>query len=567
MRSRGGKSEKGGLARVLQLRTSQKRPRIKRLRLQPVANADTERAIAAMAACINEAASTSDAQQAQLGLIQALLKPRALFIASHSIGRNQLSVQYVRGRNDKRIAAATPGQGIVGRAFSERRVVRDAGLIAAPLLSRNTAWGCVAILSPRKDPSDELMMALAAQVSAALEVARLRDEAMRRNKDLQTAIAGLKSLEGNRELLLSNVSHDLKNPLTTIKVYLNLLERQKLGGLTARQLKALQVCERNSDRLVKMINDLLLISRLQSGKMRLHERAFGIKAVAEEVVYALTTIAEPGGVRILIPPCPEAYIRGDRKRISEAIFNLVENAIHFSPPNSTVRVQVSTESGLAILSVSDQGPGIPDQDLEHVFDSFYRAPPGSNSRSRNRGLGLPIVAKIVRLHGGRVEATSKAGKGSIFQLALPLFAAAVGPPQLARVPDSGGILLVEDDDDCREVLQEVLEEGGYSVASTSSASEALNILSRVRPAMVLLDLRLSDEDGRSVLHHIRSTPTLADIAVYIISGASEVGSLIAGTGKDRIDGLFEKPLRLPKLLDTVASVVRPGHPARPDRSP
>ncbi|HME90946.1 MAG TPA: response regulator, partial [Myxococcaceae bacterium] len=110
---------------------------------------------------------------------------------------------------------------------------------------------------------------------------------------------------------------------------------------------------------------------------------------------------------------------------------------------------------------------------------------------------------------------------------------------------------------------QVLEEAGYSVASTSTASEALAILGRIRPAMVLLDLRLPDEDGRSVLHYIRETPSLADLAVYIISGASDVGSLVGGKGKDRIDGLFEKPLRLSKLLDTVATVVHPNRPGPP----
>ncbi len=556
------KSEKNSLARVVPIHPHQEPPRrSRRLRLQPLASSDTERAIAGMAACITETAGSAAAQQFQLGIIQDLLCPRSCFVVYHVPGRDELHVEQVRGRNDKRIAAARPGHGALGRAFSERRVVRNAGLIAVPLLSRNSALGCLAILSPRKEASDELLAALAAQVSAASEVARLRDEAMRRNKDLQTAVAGLRSLEANRESLLSNVSHDLKNPLTTIRVYLNLLEKKKLGELTERQSGALQVCERNAERLQRMINDLLLISRLQSGKMKLHERPFGLKALAEEVVSSLSAAADHASVRVLIPPCPEAYVRGDRQRISEAIFNLIENAIHYSPAKSSVEVKVSaTESGVAVLSVADQGPGIAEAHQEHVFDRFHRARP-SASRSRFRGLGLSIVAKIVRLHGGRVEVKSKLGEGSTFQIALPLYAAAVSPVRQARVPDSGGILLVEDDADCREVLEQVLEEAGYSVASTATASEARAILARIRPAMVLLDLRLSDEDGRSVLHHIRQTPSLANVAVYIISGASEVGSLVGGKGKDRIDGLFEKPLRLPKLLDTVASVVHPHRPA------
>jgi DNA-binding response OmpR family regulator len=169
------------------------------------------------------------------------------------------------------------------------------------------------------------------------------------------------------------------------------------------------------------------------------------------------------------------------------------------------------------------------------------------------------VAKILTLHGGRVEASSVLGEGSTFQMVLPMFAGAISAPDMAQsAPRAGGILLVEDDADCREVLQQVLEQEGYRVMAASRADEARSILSHIRPAMVLLDLRLSEEDGRSVLRFIRGTESLADVVVYIISGASDLASLSAGQGLDRIDGFFEKPLQLPRLLDTVASVVRPS---------
>src|SRR5262244_2542806 len=327
MSSRTPKGIKASLAQVLPIRREPiKAPRNRR-RHEPLQGAETERAIAGMAACITDAATTSGAQRAQLSIIQSLLKARSCFLAYHAPGRDELHVEHVRGRNDKRIAAARPGYGPLGRAFSEVRVVREADWISAPLLSHGTAFGCLAVLGARKLPSDELLAALAAQVAAASEVARLRDEAMRRTKDLQTAVAGLKSLEANRESLLSNVSHDLKNPLTTIKVYLNLLDKKKLGPLTERQARAVEVCERNADRLLKMINDLLMISRLQSGKMQLHERPFGLKALAEEVAFALSPASERTSVRVAIAPCSEVYVRGDRERISEAIFNLIENAI------------------------------------------------------------------------------------------------------------------------------------------------------------------------------------------------------------------------------------------------
>ncbi|MCI0673502.1 MAG: response regulator, partial [Myxococcaceae bacterium] len=114
--------------------------------------------------------------------------------------------------------------------------------------------------------------------------------------------------------------------------------------------------------------------------------------------------------------------------------------------------------------------------------------------------------------------------------------------------------------DSREVLQQVLDEEGYRVMAVATAHEALALLTDVRPAMVLLDLKLRDEDGRTVLHHVRTTEALRDVAVYVISGASDLGALTAGKGPDRIDGTFEKPLQLGRLLETVASVVRPSRP-------
>ncbi|SEN29968.1 Signal transduction histidine kinase [Stigmatella aurantiaca] len=552
------------LAEVVELRPQVKKsppkspPKRPAKPLTPVDAEEAGRALLEMTRHLTTSASTTEVLRIQLQTLFNLLKPKVCYVARHFPERNQLHVEHVRGRYDERVAAAIPNEGVIGRAFSQNTVLREDETIAVPLEGPQGVTGCLAILSPKRDVPDTLLKALAGQLTAAYEVARLKDDAARRNKDLQTAIAGLKSLEQNREELLGNVSHDLKNPLTTIKAYLTLVGREKLGPLTDGQRRAVQICERNSDRMLRMVNDLLLMSRLQSGKMQLTQRAFGIKAVAEEVMRALAALAEHTQVRLHLPPCPEVFVRGDRERISEAIHNLVENGIHQCEEGGTVEVRVAIDEQLALLTVKDTGPGLAPDDLEHIFDPFYRASPGTPRPSGGR-LGLPLVAKILALHGGRVDATSVAGQGSSFQMVLPMFAGAISTPDLAQAaPRAGGILLVEDDLDCREVLQQVLEQEGYRVMATSGAAEARSILSHIRPAMVLLDLRLSQEDGRSVLHFIRSTESLADVAVYIISGASDVASLTSGRGMDRIDGYFEKPLQLPRLLDTVANVVRPS---------
>ncbi|EPX55301.1 Signal transduction histidine kinase [Cystobacter fuscus DSM 2262] len=546
------------LAEIVTLRPEPKKPAARRLvkPQPPVESEVAERTLAEMAQHITSSEGPTEALRAQLQLIHGLMQAKACYVARYLPARNQLHVEHVRGRYDERITAATPEEGVVGRAFAERAILRDEETVAVPLESPLGTSGVLAILAPRRSAPDSLLMALASQLSASYEVARLRDDSARRNKDLQTAIAGLKALEQSRDELLGNVSHDLKNPLTTIKAYLAMMGREKLGGLSDAQRRAVQVCDRSADRMLRMVNDLLLMSRLQAGKMQLNQRPFGLKAVAEEVVRSLAPVAEQSRVQLVLPPTGEVFVRGDRERIAEAIQNLVESGINRCEPEDTVELRVGSEDGLALLTVKDSGPGLGTEDLEHVFDPFHR-PDGT--RGQGHSLGLPLVAKIMALHGGRVEASSTLGEGTALQMVMPLFAGAVSSPDLAQSgPRAGGILLVEDDVDCREVLQQVLEQEGYRVMSTSGASEARSILSHIRPAMVLLDLRLSEEDGRSVLRFIRGTESLADVAVYIISGASDVSTLGAGQGLDRIDGFFEKPLQLPRLLDTVAAVVRPS---------
>jgi signal transduction histidine kinase len=514
-----------------------------------------------MADAIHRAPTLGESQKIQLGHIVALLGPRTAYLAEYIHLRDRLEIATVKGRNDPRIAAVRPKEGPVGEAFAENKIVRDGDLVALPLQGAAGPLGALVLISPRVDAPDALLEALAAQAAAAWDYARLREDTARREKDLQTALAGLKSMEKNREELLSNVSHDLKTPLTTVKAYLAMLGQGRMGDVPEKQLHAIHVAERNADRLLRMLNDVLLLSRLQTGKMQLTSRPFGLRALVSDVLSALASSGELSRVRLTLVPAPEVFVKGDRERLFEAVHNLVEHALFLCSPDGEVQVEVGSEPGLAVLTVRDDGMGLPDEDLEGLFDAFHRSRTGPGS---SVGLGLPITAKIVQLHGGRVEADSAPGAGTRRRAVLPAFAAQVGVAGIEEgvAPQAGHILLVEDDRDCREVLQELLEQEGYSVASAAGAEEARVLLEGLRPAMVLLDLRLSEEDGRSVLRHLRGQPDTAETPVYIISGASEVASLSTGTGLDRIDGFFEKPLQLPKLLDTVASVVRPVRSVR-----
>jgi signal transduction histidine kinase/CheY-like chemotaxis protein len=514
------------------------------------------RAMVALSRLATRDDSLAEVQRAQLTVVYGLTQPRSCFLLEHRPGEAELRVVSVRGRNDERIAATRPGEGPEGKAFSSQNVVRETGLVAVPVLGSEGALGCMVVLGPRVELPDELWLALGAQLGAAWAFCGLRDDSALRSKDLQTAVEGLKALEKNREELLSNVSHDLKNPLSTLKTYLGMLVQGKLGELSEAQRNALSVMERNADRLHKMISDLLLVSRLRSEKIELDQRPFGIKAVLAEAMSGLAARADRAKVTLDLQRSPEVFVQGNRERLLEALQHLVEYALHQSSGGGVVHLGIEVDGALARLWVTHAGEHSPPELVRHLFESFRHARGPKGVRTAEVALSLPIVARLIQLHGGRVE-SAVVPEGTRLSILLPAFAAAVAPLSAAGVARLGDILLVEDDGDCREVVRDVLEAEGYSVVAVGKSQEAKAFLASCRPALVLLDLRLSHEDGLGVLHHIRETPGLTDVPVYLVSGASEVSSLTAGTGKDRIDGYLEKPLQLQRLLDTVAQVVHP----------
>jgi CheY-like chemotaxis protein/two-component sensor histidine kinase len=404
--------------------------------------------------------------------------------------------------------------------------------------------------------SPALWQSVADHLAAAMAAAGVRDAAVRRTRDLETAVAGLKSLEQARDALLGNVSHELKSPLTTIKAYLSMARKERLGALTEKLKTALETCDRNADRLLRLINDMLLMSRLQGGRMKLADRPFGLRGLAQEAAGALAAGAGASGVAIRVERAGEVFVKGDRERALEGITHLVENGIVYNRPGGEVEVTIGTEGGVAVLRVRDTGAGISPDDLPTVFDHFNPAP--GAARVRGSGLGLAIVRQIVQLHGGTIDVESALGEGSTFTVKLPLFAGAVSLDPRATEPRDGSILLVEDDDDCREVLGQVLESEGLSALPASSSDEALRLLATSRPALVLLDLRLGAGDGRLILQHIRSEDRLANTPVFVISGAADSAAGFRYDGPERIDGFFEKPLNLPRLLDRIREIVRPG---------
>ncbi len=256
---------------------------------------------------------------------------------------------------------------------------------------------------------------LAAQVDA--RTAELRDANVR----LAAANLELLELDKLRSAVLSNVSHELRTPLTGILGSAQNLRDGLAGGLTQAQQEYVQMIESDSGRLIRVVNELLEWGRLQSSHIQLHRSPVALYPLLEEVFMLLRPAANLKAVKLEVAGGDDSLrIDADADKLKQILINLLDNAIKFGDPNSSVRVSANPEAtGLRIL-VEDQGPGVPAEDLPHLFERFFRghsagAAPGS-------GLGLAIAKNLARLHGGDITLKSSPGQGSAFTLSLPAVA-------------------------------------------------------------------------------------------------------------------------------------------------
>lgn len=253
---------------------------------------------------------------------------------------------------------------------------------------------------------------LAAQVDA--QTAELREANVR----LAAANLELLELDALRSAVLSNVSHELRTPLAGILGSAQNLRDGLAGGLTREQREYVQMIETDSDRLIRVVNELLEWGRLQAGHIQLQRSPVAVQPLLDDVFMLLRPAAQRKGVALEQALCePALHAQADADKLKQILINLVDNAVKFSPPDSRVCVRTQRDPAGLRIQVEDQGIGVPAEDAPHVFERFYRgraadAAPGS-------GLGLAIAKNLARLHGGDITLRSVAGQGSTFTLNLP----------------------------------------------------------------------------------------------------------------------------------------------------
>ncbi len=326
---------------------------------------------------------------------------------------------------------------------------------------------------------------------------------------------------------VSNVSHELRTPMTSVKGYVDLLLMGATGPLTDMQRNFLTVIKTNADRLTALVNDILDLSRIETGKVKLDRSPAGIEPLIEQVAASmLPKIQEKKMQLTTVVPEGLPKVFGDPSRMIQILTNLVGNSYKYTPEGGAIIIHAYVRNGMMHVGVEDTGMGISKEDQQKIFDRFFRVDNPAVHEVSGTGLGLSITTSLIQMHGGDIWVESELGVGSIFTFTLPLAEGElkedVGTPPRKFGEPLTTILVVEDDVDVARLIQLTLETQGRRVLMATSGEEALRVARKERPQLISLDIRLPDLDGFEVLQLLKRDPETADIPVVIVSVVLDV---------------------------------------------
>lgn len=312
-----------------------------------------------------------------------------------------------------------------------------------------------------------------------------------------------------KDNFLATISHELRTPLNAILGWARLLRGGASGP--AQLERAFEVIERNALAQAKLVDDLLDVSRLSSGKVRLKRERVALAAAAREALDALASAALAKRLSLKVETDDEGEVIGDAERLQQIAWNLVSNAVKFSPAGASVRVALRREGGEVVLSVTDEGPGIPLGFLPHVFDPFRQADGSITRLHGGLGVGLSIARQFVELHGGTIAAASGGeGAGTTFTVRLPAAPPGEARPGPASAPNEGRVslrgvraLVVDDEPDACELARAILEDAGAEVVTAFDAESALRTLIAWAPDVLVSDVGMPVTDGYALVRRVR----------------------------------------------------------------
>ena len=531
--------------------------------------------------------SIDDLLREMLVRIQEVLGADAAAILLATEDRKYLAGRIAIGLEEEARVRIPMGRGVAGQiALSRQPLVVDdlsqtevvssmlsenaRSLVGAPLMVENRVIGVIhvdTVEAHRFTQEDvSLLQLVADRVAPAIEHARLYEAERQSRIDAETA-------NRMKDEFLATISHELRSPLNSILGWISLLREGNLGAQATRN--ALETVERSARTQNRIISDLLDVSRIINGQLRLNIRRVEPTAVVEAGVEAIRPAANAKGIQLKVELAPNSgAIAGDADRLQQIVWNLVSNAIKFTSKGGTVNVTLERAGHQLVLTVSDTGLGIAPEFLPFVFDRFSQGDGSSTRRQGGLGLGLAIVRHLVEMHGGTVHAESEGvGKGSVFVVRLPRITTMTSPLQLESTVLDGRrdrlnsnfsfpldglrVLVVDAEATTRELVSDILAECDADVRSVSSASEALAILTTNSwsPDVLISNLEMPDNDGSQLIRHVRELPPESGGRVPAVALTDNA------RGEDRLRALaagfqthVPKPVEPAELLTVLGSV-------------
>jgi PAS domain S-box-containing protein len=435
------------------------------------------------------------------------------------------------------------------------RALDPRSALVVPLRGKGPVFGAITFAyagsARRYTPRDlELAEELARRAALIIERRWLEEQAEHANR--------------MKDEFLATMSHELRTPLQAILGYASMLER----GAMRDPAKAIAAIVRNAAAQTRLVEDILDVSRITSGKLRLSMGRVEVAAAVRAALESMRPAAMGRRIRIVESlPADLGHVRGDFERLQQIVWNLLSNAVKFTEPGGVVEIRGERIGSMVRVIVRDTGQGIPPEHLSAIFERFRQLDSSATRQRGGLGLGLSIVQYLVEAHGGTVVAQSAGpGKGATFTVSLPARlddfvredAAHARPPVAEARPLRGiRVLIVDDDDDTREIVAVMLSEEGASVIAAASAAEALARLQAEPPHLLISDIGMPFEDGYALLRRVRSLPPERGGDVPAIA-------LTAYTRREDVraveDAGFQlhvvKPIRPEQLFDAVRSCVR-----------
>jgi two-component system, sensor histidine kinase len=372
-------------------------------------------------------------------------------------------------------------------------------------------------------------------------------------------LKGVESANRAKDEFLAMLGHELRNPLGAISTAIHVLDKMGIPGDVGAPLR--QIIVRQTRHLARLLEDLLDVSKLVSGKIVLHRRSDDLKAVALRVLSSFEEVGKTVRHTVTVSGKPVSVL-ADPVRLEQVVSNLLDNALKYTPPGRHIDLTVGAEAGDAVLRIRDTGIGIAPDALPRIFDLFVQANPTFARSEGGLGLGLALVKRLVELHGGTVSASSAGPNlGSEFVVRIPRVSE---PTVSSPPPDTDAhsepvrrVLIVEDNPDFRHGLRVLLESWGHVVEEAATGTQGLEIMRTARPEIALVDLGLPGLDGYAVAEAVRSAPGGETVLLVAVTGYGGIHD--RRRAKDvGFDAHLTKPVNPAVLARVMAAVPRAG---------